>query len=135
VAFTARLQSIVPVEHLDLICNGRLIRSFIRAKAVAQGDYSGTLNLRRSGWCLLRASTDGARYPVLDNYVYATTSPIYVDIAGQRPRSPEDADFFAAWVDRVSESTAAYPGWNNAAEKAHVMAQLSAARTAYLNMR
>jgi TolB protein len=123
------------VDHLDLICNGQPIRSFIRAKAVAHGEYSGTVELRQSGWCLLRASTDGARYPVLDNYVYATTSPIYVDIGGQRPRSPADADFFVAWIDRVSESTAAYPDWNNAAEKAHVMAQLSRARMVYLEMR
>ena len=76
VAFTARLQSIIPVDHLDLICNGKLVRALIRGKAVVHGDYSGTLDLRQSGWCLLRASTDGARYPVLDNYVYATTSPI-----------------------------------------------------------
>jgi len=134
VAFSARLQSIVPVDRLELICNGKLVRTLIHGKAVAQGDYSGTLDLRQSGWCLLRASTDGARYPVLDNYVYATTSPIYVDVAGQRLRSPSDADFFVAWIDRVGESTAAYPEWNSPAEKAHVMAQLAAARNVYLNL-
>lgn len=135
VVFRARLQSIVPVDHLDLVCNGKLVRALVRGKAVAQGDYSGTLSLPQPGWCLLRASTDGARYPVLDNYVYATTSPIYVDIAGQKQRSPADADFFIAWIDRVAESTAAYPHWNSPLEKAHVMGQLAAARTAYLNMR
>ena len=135
VAFTARLQSIVPVAHLDVICNGKLVRALIHGKAVARGDYSGTLDLRESGWCLLRASTDGARYPVLDNYVYATTGPIYVDIAGQKLRSREDADFFVAWIDRVSESTAAYPDWNSPAEKAHVLAQLAAARNVYVSMR
>ncbi|TLY61851.1 MAG: hypothetical protein E6K52_06840 [Gammaproteobacteria bacterium] len=136
VAFTARLQSIIPVDHLDLICNGKPVRALIRGKAVVHGDYSGTLDLRQSGWCLLRASTDGARYPVLDNYVYATTSPIYVEVAGQRLRSPADADFFVAWIDRVGESTGAYPDWNSPVEKAHVMGQLAAARrNIYLNMR
>ncbi len=134
VEFSARLQSIVPVEHLDLICNGRIARSLAR-KAVAQGTFTGTVALTQSGWCVLRAATQGARYPVLDNYVYATTSPIYVQIAGQRPRSPQDAGFFAAWIDRVSEATAAYPDWNNAAEKAHVLEQLSAAKAIYLNLR
>ena len=112
-----------------------MVRALIHGKAVARGDYSGTLDLRESGWCLLRASTDGARYPVLDNYVYATTGPIYVDIAGQKLRSREDADFFVAWIDRVSESTAAYPDWNSPAEKAHVLAQLAAARNVYVSMR
>jgi len=135
VPFKARLRSIVPVEHLDLICNGRVMRSFVRKQAIASGDFTGTVDLGQSGWCVLAASTDGARYPVLDEYVYATTSPIYVTIAGARPRSPQDAAFFSAWIERVSEATAAYPDWNNAAEKTHVMEQLSAARAVYQNMR
>jgi Tol biopolymer transport system component len=135
VPFRARLQSIVPVEHLDLVCNGRVLRSFVGTKAIAAGDFTGTVDLGQSGWCVLAASTDGARYPVLDNYVYATTSPIYVTIGGARPRSPMDAAFFIAWIDRVSEATSAYPDWNNAAEKMHVMGQLSAARAVYQNMR
>ena len=135
VAFIARLQSIVPVDDLDLICNGRTVRAFIHGKPVAQGTFKGSIALQSSGWCVLRASTRGARYPVLDNYVYATTSPIYVNIAGQTPRSPEDADFFAAWIDRISATTAAYPDWNAAGEKAHVMGQLSAAKAVYLRLR
>jgi len=135
VPFRARLHSIVPVDHLDLICNGRAMRSFVHDKAIAAGDFSGTVDLKQSGWCVLAASSDGARYPVLDNYVYATTSPIYVTIAGARPRSPEDAAFFVAWIERVSEATAAYPHWNNTAEKAHVMGQLANARAVYQNMR
>ena len=89
----------------------------------------------RSGWCVLRAFSEGARYPVLDNYAYATTSPIYFNIAGDKPRSPADADFFVAWLDRVTEAVSAYPDWNSDAEKAHVMKQLATARSMYLGMR
>jgi TolB protein len=135
IAFHARLQSIVAVDHLDLICNGRLVRSFVHGKALAQGDFSGTLPIQHSGWCVLRAMTIGARYPVLDNYVYATTSPIYVTIAGRKPRSREDADFFSAWIDRIAETTDRYPDWNDAAEKAHVMQQLATAKAVYGAMR
>jgi len=87
-------------------------------------DVSGTLALKESGWCLLRASSDNAEYPVLDNYVYATTSPIYVTIGGKKPRSPEDAKYFAAWIARVLEETGKYPDWNSAAEKEYVMGKL-----------
>ena len=85
------------------------------------GDFSGSMPLKDSGWCVLRASTDAGRYPVLDNYVYATTSPIYVTVGGPPPHSPEDARYFAAWIDRMAETTAAYPDWNNAAEKHGVL--------------
>ena len=134
VPFRARLRSLVGVDHLELVCNGKVVRSFVRGKAAVSGDFSGTVDLQRSGWCLLRASTDGARYPVLDNYVYATTSPIYVDVGRVPPASPEDARFFVAWIDRVSEATEAYPDWNSAAEKKHVLGELSAARAVYAKL-
>jgi hypothetical protein len=92
---------------------------------------SGTLPLTRSGWCVLRAFTARAEYPVLDNFVYATTSPIYVSLGGAPARSPEDARFFAAWIDHLHATTAAYPDWNSADEKAGVLQKLEQARAVY----
>ena len=135
VHFRARLQSIVPVDHLELVCDGKVARALIEGKSAAQADVSGTVDVSHSGWCVLRASTDGGRYPVLDNYVYATTSPVYIDVGGAKPRSPEDAAYFVAWIDRVTETTSAYPDWNNAQEKAHVLGQLSAAREIFAGLR
>jgi len=100
VKFTLRLRSIVPVDHVDLVCNGRVVKSFAGRTPIDHGEFSGSIDLAASGWCLARASTDQSRYPVLDNYAYATTSPVYVTIAGRAPRSPEDARYFAAWIDR-----------------------------------
>ena len=74
---------------------------------------------------MLRASSDKAEYPVPDNYVYATTSPVYVTIGGKKPSSPEDAKYFVAWVARVMEETGKYPDWNSAAEKEYVMGKLA----------
>jgi len=42
---------------------------------------------------------------VLDNYVYATTSPIYVTVGGKKARSPEDAKYFVAWIERMIDTT------------------------------
>jgi hypothetical protein len=80
---------------------------------------------------VLRASSDAARYPVLDNYVYATTSPIYLTVAGRTPRSAPDARYFRAWIDRVTEATAAYPDWNSEAEKRGVLGRLAQAGSVY----
>jgi hypothetical protein len=131
VPYVARLASIVPVDHLDLVCNGRVAAAFVKGKPIDHGEFRGNLPLTTSGWCVLRASSDAARYPVLDNYVYATTSPIYLDIAGRRTNSPEDARFFAAWIDRIMASTAAYPDWNTAAEKAGVLERLQRAKAVF----
>jgi len=82
IPFKAKLWSIVPVDHFDIVCNGHVIQALSLNSARDAADVSGTLPLKESGWCVLRASSDKAEYPVLDNYVYATTSPIYVTIGG-----------------------------------------------------
>src|SRR5208283_3422732 len=133
VGFSAHLRSIVAVEHLDLVCNGSAVRSLLRAPS-DHADIEGSISLDRSGWCVLRASTDGARDEVLDNYVYATTSPVYVSVGGKAPRSPEDARYFAAWMDRLAESTASYPDWNSAAEKRGVLERIAQAKAKFVSM-
>ena len=128
VSFTAKLRSIVPVDHLELVCNGRVVKSFLLDGAKVSADTKGTIPLKESGWCVLRASSDKAEYPVLDHYAYATTSPIYVTIGGKAPRSPEDAKYFAAWIDRVADITSRYPDWNSPEEKKLVLGRLRDAK-------
>jgi hypothetical protein len=139
VQFRAQLQSIVPVDHVEVVCNGAVVQSLTGENG---GDgptdkvyVSGTVPLKESGWCVLRASSDKAEYPVLDNYVYATTSPIYVTIGGKKPNSPEDAKYFVAWIARVMEETGRYPDWNSAAEKEYVMGKLEEGKRAFEELR
>ena len=131
ITFTARLRSIVPVDHLDVVCNGKVVRTLKLDAARTSSDERGAVAAGESGWCLLRASSDQAEYPVLDNYVYATTSPIYINVGGKAPQAPEDAKYFAAWIDRVTEVTAAHPDWNSVEEKTYVLGRLSEARKIY----
>ncbi len=131
VPFTAKLRSIVPVDHFEVVCNGRVTQTLKLAGARDSADIMGTLPLKESGWCVLRASSDNAEYPVLDNYVYATTSPVYVTIGGKAPRSPEDAKYFAAWIDRTIDTTSHYPDWNSLAEKEYVLKRLAEAKAVY----
>jgi TolB protein len=135
VKFSVRLRSIVPVEHLELVCNGQVIRSFIASRrSLDHGDFTGEIALQQSGWCVARAASDAGRYPVLDTYAYATTSPIYVTLAGAKPHSTLDARYFAAWVERMTETTAAYPDWNNAAEKRSVLERLAQAKAVFVGL-
>jgi TolB protein len=133
--FTAKLRSIVPVDHLEVVCNGKVAQILPLTGARDSADVSGTLPMKESGWCVLRASSDKAEYPVLDNYVYATTSPVYVTIGGKAPRSPEDAKYFAAWIERVIEATSQYPDWNSPAEKEYVLKKLTEAKTIFEKLR
>ena len=134
VPFTAKLRSIVPVDHLEVVCNGKVARELKLEGARDTADVTGTIPLDESGWCVLRAWSDKAEYPVMDNYAYATTSPVYVTIGGKRAYSREDAEYFKAWIDRTIEVTDKYPDWNSAAEKVLVMKRLREARAVYEGM-
>ena len=46
-------------------------------------------------------------------------------------RSPADARYFTAWIDRVRAAAEAHAGWNTAAEKQGVLAQLAQARAVF----
>ena len=52
--------------------------------------------------------------------------------AGDSPvRSPNDARYFASWIDRLIEDARSHPGWNDAAESAEVLRQLDEAKAIY----
>jgi TolB protein len=131
IPFTAKLHSIVPLDHLEIVCNGRVAQTLKLEGARDSADVHGTLSLNSSGWCVLRAWTENAEYPVLDKYVYATTSPIYVTITGKPLRSPEDAKYFAAWIAQTIDVTSRYPDWNSPEEKQTVLDRLRAAQQIY----
>ncbi len=131
VHFTAALRSIVPVDHLQVLCNGKVAREIPLSGKREAADAQGTLPISQSGWCILRAWNEKAELPVLDLYPYATTSPIYISLGGEPVRSAKDAAYFVAWIDRLSQGVNSYPGWRSAAEKQHVLKLLSDSRAIY----
>jgi TolB protein len=131
VKFTAWLRSLVPVDHLEVICNGGVAGNL---KLNATGDLAnaeGTVPISQSGWCLLRAWSEKAEYPVLDAYPYATTSPIYVTVEGSNLKPEKDAAYFVAWIDRLIEEAKTNKDWNAETEKTAVLKMLDDAREVY----
>jgi TolB protein len=131
VKFTAWMRSIVPVDHLQVVCNGEVIRDLRTTDDRQSADIQGSIRLSSTGWCLLRAWSEKAQFPILDAYPYATTSPIYVAMTGSSPKPKADADYFIAWIDRLTQAANANQDWNNRAEKDTVMNLLSKARQVY----
>jgi len=131
VKFTAWMRSIVPLDHLEVVCNGRVARDLKLTGNRDAADVSGVLPVSQSGWCLLRTCADKAEHPILDLYPYATTSPVYIGVAGSSFHPKEDADYFLAWIERLAAAANAHQGWNTEAEKQHVLNMLESARAIY----
>lgn len=131
VKFTASLRSIVPVDHLEVVCNGEVAISIPMNKERNAADSSGAVQLPRSGWCLLRAWAEKTEGPVLESYPYATTSPVYVTVAGARPTSPDDAMYFMIWMDEVTKRAEASSAYKSDEQKAEVLKTIQDARAVY----
>jgi TolB protein len=134
VKISAWLRSIVPVDHLQLICNGKVARDLKINSGGGLSDVEDTIPVSRSGWCVLRAWSEKSEYPILDLYPYATTSPIYVTVEGSTPDRSEDAAYFVEWIDRLIDGAKANKDWNTEAEKNAVLADLASARKIYSAM-
>jgi len=136
VKFKGWLRSFAPVDHLEIVCNGKVARDLKLAPRPDWEDWSGTLPISQSGWCVLRAWSDGPAHPILDphpygSYAYATTSPVYITVAGAPARAADDAAYFVAWIDRLTDAVKANQDWNTEAEKNSVLDQLARARGTY----
>src|SRR5215470_12527516 len=131
VKFKAWMRSIVAVDHVEIICNGDVARELKLGEKRVTADDEGTLPITNSGWCLLRAWSESAKYPILDSYPYATTSPIYISVEGSRPKAKEDAAYFIAWIDQLIAAAQSNTDWNTDSEKAAVLEQMVKARKVY----
>jgi TolB protein len=125
------MRSPVAVDHLEMVHNGKVVKTFALKGDRRTLDAEGDLQLNEGGWLLLRAWNDGADPEVLDIYPYATTSPIYLELPGGVPADREDAAYFAAWMERVLGEAAARDDYNTAREREATLAYLRGALDHY----
>jgi len=85
------VRSPVPLDHVEVVANGEVAGTVPLAADRMSARGSVTVPFETSGWLLLRAWADKPAWPVLDLYPFASTSPVYVRIGEQDPRSPDDA--------------------------------------------
>ncbi|MEO7240041.1 MAG: CehA/McbA family metallohydrolase, partial [Sphingomicrobium sp.] len=130
-AYRIALRSPVPVDHLELVHNGRMVKAFALVGDRRRLDAAGELEIDAGGWVLLRAWNDGSDPQVLDLYPYATTSPVYLQMPGGAPAAPQDAAYFAAWMDRVLDAASRRDDYRTPRERTATLDYLRAARDHY----
>jgi TolB protein len=118
----ASATSLVPLDRVEVVMNG----AGVAQGAIAADKLSATIDERikveRSSWIGVRAFA---------GRLQAHSSPIYVEVAGQRQHSQADAEFFLAWIDRLEAQLNKRDRVPSAELKKHVEGQLNAAREVY----
>jgi len=127
----ASLRSLVAVDHLELVRNGEVAASLPLDETGTAGGARREIEVDASGWYLLRAWNSQPTHPVLDVLPFATTSPIYVEVADRPLRSPDAAAYFVAWIDRLIQAADGHGGYNDAQEKERVSKLLREARQVF----
>jgi hypothetical protein len=130
--FKVAMRSVVPVDHLELVVNGEVVKTFEPGADRTTFDGEGTIALPPGGWILLRAWNDNAHPDILDIYPYATTNPVWVE--GKVVPDARDAAYFVAWLDRVIQAADARTDWNTADEERETLEYLREARAKFAAM-
>ena len=128
---TVSMRSNVPVDSVQLIQNGQVALAFSLSRDSMKVDESIRINVIESSWYVVRAFSHRSRHPVLDLYPFAITSPIYVIVGDQSIRSPKDAAYFVAWLDRLERNARDHKGWNTEDERRAVLADIDRARAIF----
>ncbi|MEO8364957.1 MAG: CehA/McbA family metallohydrolase [Pseudoxanthomonas sp.] len=124
------LRSPVAIDHLELVHNGEVVKSFALAGDRRSLDDSGELELD-DGWLLLRAWNEGADPLVLDIYPYATTNPVWLGEPEPTASARQDAIYFSDWLGRVIEAASVRNDYNDAEERKATLDYLQEARERY----
>jgi TolB protein len=100
VQIDAEAVSVFPMETLDILQNGKVVDS-IRAQDPYRIVIHRSLTVSQSGWVAARVTGPGYQHLLMDTYVYAHTSPVYLTDANAPAISKEDAIHFRDWIDEV----------------------------------
>ena len=129
------MRSIVPMDHLEILYNGKPVRSIALRGDRRSADLDERLRVGGPGWILLRAWNDHSQPDIFDIYPYATTNPVFLTTAGTTMHCGADADYFVAWIDRLADAASRHGGYNSDAERRITLGQIAAARKVYVERR
>ncbi len=131
VRIEAKLRSIQPIDSLEILANGKVIKSVNLkdrpSSPILEESIVTAFEPRRSGWVAVRAiltAPDG-------RLRQAHTSPIYISVDGKSTASKADAEYMIRWIDRLVQ-VANKPGrYKSDAERTQVQALYQLARQKY----
>lgn len=128
---TGEARSIVPMEALELIVNGRTVRRWEVGGDPFAAGFSEKITLDESSWVALRVRGSGHRLATNDREVYAHTSPVYVSVAGSKVASREDAEFFIDQIDALIAKMDARGNFEHRSQRDGIVARFREAQEIY----
>ncbi len=130
-SYKAFLRSNVPVDHVEVIYNGEVVATQTKGAPFTSLDIEGKLNLKESGWVLLRAWNSAAHPDTPDLYPYSSTNPIYLNGGLESLKKKTAAAYFVKWIDRLEKLTRASTTFRDEYERLVILDDIIRARVYY----
>lgn len=126
-------QSQFPMDKVEVVFNGKVIGDGKLASDRLSAKIDFQVTLTRGGWLSLRASGPPHRdHP--QGTLDAHTSPIYVTVAGKGAASKADAEYFIAWLERLTTAIRTRYRIPDLETRSQVQQQFEAARAVYVKI-
>jgi hypothetical protein len=130
VRVVAKATSQFPLTTVELVRNGQVVETLPLAEDGFSAKLDKTVSVPASSWLSLRAS--GKPHPDhTGGPLEAHASPVFVLVGEQPVASRADAEYFLAWIERLSLAVRARERIPSPELRQHVDAQLEAARAVY----
>ncbi len=133
-SYAGVFRSIVPVQHLQILVNGAVVKELETGPDGMSADFSGTIDVAGGGWVLLRAFSDDNAPEIFDLYPYATTTPVWLEAAGGSSAANCDSGYFLAWLDQIRAVVDKHPDYNTGAERENLLKEVESARQVFLKI-
>jgi hypothetical protein len=130
-SYSGFLRSAIPVQFIEVVWNGEVMASHSLKVPVTSLDIKGSVNVKGPGWLLLRAWSSNAHPDLLDMYAYASTSPIYITVPGQKLRSKSSGEYFLNWLSRLESTTNSNGNFRTEEERNIILNDIKKARAVY----
>jgi TolB protein len=92
VAWTLELSSTLPLMHLEILVNGRVVQSLPPLAAAGSIRLEGSLDLPKAGWVVFRAWDERSSWPSMNSRIFAHTAPHWIHRKGSiDPHSAHEA--------------------------------------------
>jgi TolB protein len=121
--------SIAPFDRLEIIVNGEVAHKVTPGANGRVASFSDQVSLPTGGWVAARVV--GGPHPYVgDSYVFAQTSPVYIEHNGRPWISKADAAFLGEVVDAI-KVRAQRGRWRTESERDAFLRELDDARAVY----
>lgn len=100
-SYSGFMRSNVPVEKVEIIWNGEVVATHSLKASTQYADLKGSIQVKGTGWLLLRAWSEKAHPDLPDLYPYASTNPIYIQSNMKNAQQKQAAEYFLKWVTRI----------------------------------